>query len=122
MLQSAATGHPGIGTIHAPDTQAALKNLERMACESGAPAAIVRGMLTSSAVPLLVAHIGRYCGRRLVGQDRGGYGHGRRRADRRQVHHQPAVQLQPAARRLERTYPVQGDWGARELLGAIPFK
>ena len=35
MLQSAATGHPGICTIHAPDTQAALKNLERMACESG---------------------------------------------------------------------------------------
>src|SRR5262249_27347731 len=32
MLQAAATGHPGIGTIHAPDIQAALKNLERMAC------------------------------------------------------------------------------------------
>ncbi len=49
MLQAAATGHPGIGTIHAPDVQAALKNLERMACESGVPANIVRGMLTSAA-------------------------------------------------------------------------
>ena len=67
MLRAAATGHPGIGTIHAPDVQAALKNLERMACESGVPANIVRGMLTSSAVPLIVVHIGRYGGQRLVG-------------------------------------------------------
>ena len=66
MLRAAATGHPGIGTIHAPDVQAALKNLERMACEAGdVPANVVRGMLTSSAVPLIVVHIGRYGGKRL---------------------------------------------------------
>src|SRR4029434_3864422 len=67
MLQAAATGHPGIGTIHAPDVQSALKNLERMACESAIPANIVRGMLTSKTIPLIVVHIGRYGGRRLVG-------------------------------------------------------
>lgn len=69
MLQAAASGHPGIGTIHAPDPQTALRNLERMACESGeAPAAVVRGLMASGAVPLLVAHIGQYGGRRLVGR------------------------------------------------------
>src|SRR4029453_188882 len=67
MLQAAATGHPGIGTIHAPDVHAALKHLERMPCESGVPANTLRGMLPSSAVPLIVAHIGRCGGQRRVG-------------------------------------------------------
>src|SRR5690606_9075879 len=31
MLQAAATGHPGVGTIHAGSVQGALRNLERMA-------------------------------------------------------------------------------------------
>ena len=111
MLQSAATGHPGIGTIHAPDGQAALKNLERMACESGAPAAIVRGMLTSSAVPLLVAHIGRYGGRRLVGQieEITAMGGGGQTGDKYTTN--PLFRYSPQRGQLERAYPVQGDWG-----------
>lgn len=69
MLQAAATGHPGLGTIHAPDPAAALSNLERMACESGeAPPDVVRRMLGSKAAPLLVAHIGRYGEKRRVGR------------------------------------------------------
>jgi pilus assembly protein CpaF len=69
MLQAAATGHPGIATIHAPDCDAALRNLERMACEAGgAPPQIVRGMIASSTVPIIVAHVGRYGGKRRVGQ------------------------------------------------------
>ncbi len=69
MLQAAATGHPGIGTIHAPDPQTALANLERMACEEGsAPPDVVRRMIGTKAAPLLVCHIGRYGGRRRLGQ------------------------------------------------------
>lgn len=74
MLKAAATGHPGVCTIHAHDVQGALKNLERMAIESSndnnnlrALAEIVRGYMTSQTVSLLVAHIGRYGGRRRVG-------------------------------------------------------
>jgi pilus assembly protein CpaF len=111
MLQAAATGHPGIGTIHAPDVQAALKNLERMACESGAPTAIVRGMLTSSAVPLIVAHIGRYGGKRLVGQIEevtvlGGSG---QTGDKYTTN--PLLVFNPATNQVQKAYPVQGEWG-----------
>lgn len=76
LLQAAATGHPGIGTIHATNVQGALRNLERMAmlglaAEAGgggqSAAAIVRGLITSDAVNLLIAHIGRTTtGRRAV--------------------------------------------------------
>ncbi|NJN14855.1 MAG: CpaF family protein [Oscillochloris sp.] len=68
MLQAAATGHPGIGTIHAGSVQGALRNLERMAmlglaAEAGgggqAAAQIVRGLITSDVVNLLVVQIGR---------------------------------------------------------------
>ncbi len=67
MLQAAATGHPGICTIHAPNVQGALRNLERMAMmglasqASGggqAAAQIVRGLITSDAVSLIIVQVG----------------------------------------------------------------
>lgn len=76
MLQAAATGHPGICTIHSPNVQGALRNLERMAMmglasqASGggqAAAQIVRGLLTSDAVSLIIVQIGMTAqGRRSV--------------------------------------------------------
>lgn len=76
MLQAAATGHPGIGTIHATNAQAALRNLERMAMmglaseASGggqAAAQIVRGLITSDSVNLIVVYIDKTAqGRRTV--------------------------------------------------------
>lgn len=76
MLQAAATGHPGIGTIHAGGVQGALRNLERMAmvglaAEAGgggqAAAQIVRGLITSDTVNLIVIQIGQTRrGRRAV--------------------------------------------------------
>jgi len=111
MLQAAATGHPGIGTIHAPDVQAALKNLERMACESSAPATIVRGMLTSSAVPLIVAHIGRYGGQRRVGtiEEVTVMGAGGQTGDKYTTN--PLFVFNPGTNQVQKTYPVQGEWG-----------
>lgn len=76
MLQAAATGHPGVGTIHAGAVQGALRNLERMAmiglaAEAGgggqAAAQIVRGLITSDTVSLIVVQIGQTArGRRAV--------------------------------------------------------
>ncbi len=76
MLQASATGHPGIGTIHAGGVQGVLRNLERMAmiglsAEAGgggqAAAQIVRGLITSDTVSLIVAQIGPTArGRRTV--------------------------------------------------------
>jgi Flp pilus assembly CpaF family ATPase len=111
MLQAAATGHPGIGTIHAPDVQAALKNLERMACESRVPATIVRGMLTSSAVPLLVVHIGRYGGQRRVGaiEEVTVLGAGGSIGDKYTTN--PLFVFNPQANQVQKGYPVQGEWG-----------
>ena len=111
MLQAAATGHPGIGTIHAPDVQAALKNLERMACESSVPATIVRGMLTSSAMPLVVAHIGRYGGKRLVGQieEVTVMGAGGAIGDKYTTN--PLFVFNPMTNQVQKAYPVQGEWG-----------
>jgi pilus assembly protein CpaF len=111
MLQAAATGHPGIGTIHAPDVQAALKNLERMACESGVPANIVRGMLTSSAVPLIVAHIGRYGGQRRVGliEEVTVMGAGGSIGDKYTTN--PLFVFNSNTNGVQKAYPVQGDWG-----------
>jgi pilus assembly protein CpaF len=112
MLRAAATGHPGIGTIHAPDTQAALKNLERMACESGdVPANVVRGMLTSSAVPLIVAHIGRYGGKRLVGQieEVTVMGAGGQTGDKYTTN--PLYVYSVQTQQVQKAYPVQGEWG-----------
>ncbi|MEF3273960.1 MAG: Flp pilus assembly complex ATPase component TadA [Chloroflexus sp.] len=68
ILQAAATGHPGLGTIHAANVQGALRNLERMALiglayettgAGQAAAQIVRGLITSDAVNLVVVQIGR---------------------------------------------------------------
>jgi pilus assembly protein CpaF len=65
LLQGAATGHPGISTIHANDVQTALRNLERnamlgLAAQAGggaqAAAAIARGLITTT--NLVVVHIG----------------------------------------------------------------
>jgi pilus assembly protein CpaF len=111
MLQAAATGHPGIGTIHAPDVQAALKNLERMACESGVPANIVRGMLTSSAVPLIVAHIGRYGGQRRVGliEEVTAMGAGGSIGDKYTTN--LLFVFNSNTNGVQKAYPVQGDWG-----------
>jgi pilus assembly protein CpaF len=111
MLQAAATGHPGIGTIHAPDVQAALKNLERMACESGVPANIVRGMLTSSAVPLIVAHIGRYNGQRRVGaiEEVTVMGAGGAIGDKYTTN--PLFVFNLQSNQVQKAYPVQGEWG-----------
>jgi len=111
MLQAAATGHPGIGTIHAPDVQAALKNLERMACESSVPANIVRGMLTSSAMPLIVAHIGRYGGKRLLGQieEVTVMGAGGSIGDKYTTN--PLFVFNPTTNQMQKAYPVQGEWG-----------
>ena len=112
MLQAAASGHPGIGTIHAPDAQAALKNLERMASEDGAtPVNVVRGLLTSAAVPLIVAHIGNYGGRRRVGSieevlAQGATGQG---GDRYPTN--TLFAFDPRAGKIEKRYAVQGSWG-----------
>jgi pilus assembly protein CpaF len=111
MLQAAATGHPGIGTIHAPDVQAALKNLERMACESGIPASIVRGLMTSSAVPLIVVHIGRYGGKRLIGsiEEVTVMGGGGQIGDKYTTN--PLFVFNHGTNQIQKAYPVQGDWG-----------
>ena len=111
MLQAAATGHPGIATIHAPDCDAALRNLERMACEAGeTPPAIVRGMIASSTVPIIVVHIGRYGGRRRVGQivevqvDSGGQSGGKYPAN-------ILWAFDPRADRLTRVGNIGRPWG-----------
>ncbi len=68
LLQAAATGHPGLGTIHAATVQGALRNLERMALiglahettgAGQAAAQIVRGLISSDVVNLIVVQIGR---------------------------------------------------------------
>lgn len=113
MLQAAASGHPGIGTIHAPDVQAALKNLERMACEApDAHPAIVRGLLTSSAVPLLVVQIGRGArGQRCVVaiEETMPMGSGGQAGERYPTN--PLWSYDPGQDTLLRRFPVQGAWG-----------
>jgi len=112
MLKAAATGHPGIGTIHAPDVAVALRNLERMACEAGEVSpALVRGYITSPAVSLLVVHIGRYGGQRRVGVVaevvmQSGAGHS---GDL--VPLNPLFGYNHATRRLEQLHHVVGAWG-----------
>lgn len=121
MLQAAATGHPGIGTIHATNVQGALRNLERMgmlglAAEAGgggqSAAAIVRGLITSDAVNLIVMQLGRVArGRRAVvaveevlrAGAQGQCGDG--------FPTNPLFQHDPAADALCRVGYVAADWG-----------
>ena len=117
LLQAASTGHPGIGTIHAPDVQTALRNLERLAAGAGEiPPQLVRGLMTSGAVPLIVAHVGVVGGRRTVtGIDEvitmGGGGNA---GDKYPVN--PLYGFNPMTGRLEKTRTtVQGAWGKGRL-------
>ncbi|HWQ13897.1 MAG TPA: ATPase, T2SS/T4P/T4SS family [Roseiflexaceae bacterium] len=112
MLQAAATGHPGICTIHAPDVQTALRNLERHAASSGeVPPQMVRGLMTSGAVPLVVCHVGVVNGRRTVTSideviTTGGCGNV---GDRYTVN--PLYGFNPASGRVEKhRSTVQGAW------------
>ncbi|NDJ63236.1 MAG: Flp pilus assembly complex ATPase component, partial [Chloroflexi bacterium] len=67
MLKAGSTGHPGIGTIHAPDCQTAIRNLENRANEhKEAVASAVRAMLANATVPMVVIHIVNPEGRRHV--------------------------------------------------------
>lgn len=69
MLEAAATGHPGLGTIHAADARTAIVNLERMAIsDPNARPEQVRQILTGGNVPLLVVAVGNRGGRRCVHQ------------------------------------------------------
>jgi pilus assembly protein CpaF len=116
LLQAAASGHPGIGTIHAADPQTALRNLERMACESGdAPPSVVRGLIASGAVPLLVAHIGRYGGQRRVGrvEEVLPQGAGGASGDRYPAH--TLIAYDAGAGTVRREGWVQGAWGRGRL-------
>ena len=83
-----------------------------MACEAGdVPAAIVRGMLTSSAVPLIVVHIGRYGGKRLIGaiEEVTMLGAGGATGDKYTTN--PLFSVHPHTQQLQKAYPVQGEWG-----------
>lgn len=109
MLEAANTGHPGIATIHAPNCQSALKNLERMACMGGGEK-VARGLMTSAAVSMIVVHIGRYGGRRRVGQIE-------------EVLEMSSARVgdpfttnvlfafDPQVGRVRKCYPVERDWG-----------
>ncbi len=67
MIQAASTGHPGVCTIHAPDCQTALRNLERLASQSGEMRPeMVRGLMTSRGLNLVVVHLGIIQGKRRV--------------------------------------------------------
>jgi Flp pilus assembly CpaF family ATPase len=112
LLQAAASGHPGIGTIHAADPQTALRNLERMACESGdAPPAVVRGLIASGAVPMLVAHVGHYGPLRRVGrvEEVLPQGAGGASGDRYPAH--TLIAYDAATGTVRREGWVQGAWG-----------
>jgi pilus assembly protein CpaF len=110
MLQAAATGHPGIGTIHAPDALSALRNLERMASEAGeASAELVRGMLTSKTIPLLVVHIGHYGDRRQVGEIIEVLVGGQSKPGD-PFPHQPIYRFSPESGRPSRVSSPQGVW------------
>ncbi len=67
MIMAAATGHPSVCTIHAPDCQTALLNLERLASQSGEMRPeMVRGLMTSKGMNLVVVHLGIIQGKRRV--------------------------------------------------------
>lgn len=67
MLQAAATGHPGVATIHADRALAGLINLERMAAsDPNADAAFVRSMLAGGSARMIALHIGSDGGQRRI--------------------------------------------------------
>ncbi|MBX0331136.1 Flp pilus assembly complex ATPase component TadA [Oscillochloris sp. ZM17-4] len=121
MLQAAATGHPGIGTIHAGSVQGALRNLERMAMlglasqASGggqAAAAIVRGLITSASVSLIVVHIGHTPqGRRAVLAIEEVLPTGAQGQSGDNFTTNPLFRYEPAADALERIGVVNAAWG-----------
>lgn len=116
LLQAAATGHPGIGTIHAPDAQTALRNLERLAASAGeVPPPMVRGLMTSGAVPLIVCHVGAVGGRRTVTsiEEVITLGGGGNVGDKYPLN--PLYAYDPRTGRVEKQYPVQGAWGKGRL-------
>ena len=122
LLQAAATGHPGLGTIHAHDAQTALRNLERMAMlglaadSSGggqAAAQIVRGLITSRSVNLLVVVVGKTASkkRRVLSIDevllQGGGGNSGERFPLN-----PLFGYDEASDALVRQGYIQAEWGA----------
>jgi hypothetical protein len=68
-------------------------------------------MLTSSAVPLIVAHIGRYGGQRRVGQieEVTVMGAGGSIGDKYTTN--PLFVYSPQTQQVQKAYPVQGEWG-----------
>lgn len=125
MLQAAATGHPGIGTIHAGTIQGALRNLERMAMlglaaeASGggqAAAQIVRGLITSDVVSLVVVTIGRAPGgRRAVTAIEEVLRQGAQGQSGDHFPTNPLFQYDSLAGRLVQVGNVNGQWGLGRL-------
>ncbi len=125
MLQAAATGHPGVGTIHAGSVQGALRNLERMAmiglsAEAGgggqAAAQIVRGLITSDVVSLIVVQIGRTpAGRRAVLAIEEVLRQGAQGQSGDTFPTNPLFQHDPHSGRLLRVGNVNGAWGLGRL-------
>jgi len=125
LLQAAATGHPGIGTIHAGSVQGALRNLERMAmlglaAEAGgggqAAAQIVRGLITSDVVNLLVVQIGLSPrGRRVVTSIEEVLRQGAQGQSGDTFPTSPLFQHDPHADRLVRVGHVNAAWGLGRL-------
>jgi Flp pilus assembly CpaF family ATPase len=125
LLQAAATGHPGVGTIHAGSVQGALRNLERMAmlglaAESGgagqAAAQIVRGLISSDVVSLIVVQIGQTArGRRGVVAIEEVLRQGAQGQSGDHFPTNPLFQHDPHADRLVRVGNVNAAWGLGRL-------
>lgn len=125
LLQAAATGHPGIGTIHAGSVQGALRNLERMAmiglsaeANGGGQAAaqIVRGLITSDVVSLVVVQIGQTArGRRAVLAVEEVLRQGGQGQSGDVFPTNPLFQHDPHGDRLVRVGNVDGTWGLGRL-------
>jgi Flp pilus assembly CpaF family ATPase len=125
MLQAAATGHPGVGTIHAGGVQGALRNLERMAmvglsAETGgggqATAQIVRGLITSDVVSLVVVQIGQTTrGRRTVVAIEEVLRQGGQGQSGDVFPTNPLFRYDPGSDRLVRVGNVDGAWGLGRL-------
>lgn len=112
LLQAAATGHPGIATIHADGVQAALRNLERMACEQpDVPPTLIRSMITATQAPLIICHIGQYGGTRQVGQIEEVLEMGMTGGVGSRYMTNPLWSFNPHTNQVEPTNPVQAAWG-----------